>query len=73
MFATGGAKMAEINRVSAVDIRDEVVSGSTLLVCAYGDDAKFRANKLADAISLSEFKNRLFGLDKNTKIVFYCA
>ena len=65
--------MAIANRVSAKDIREEVVSGSTLLVCAYDDDNKFRNNNLEGAIPLSEFKVRVLDLRKDKKIVFYCA
>ncbi len=65
--------MSNVNRVSAHDIREEVVSGTALLVCAYDDDSKFRNNNLEGAIPLAEFKARVVDLEKNTKIVFYCA
>ena len=65
--------MANVNRVSAEEIREEVVSGETLLVCAYDDDAKFSRNHLEGAIPLSEFKTRVPDLAGNDKIVFYCA
>lgn len=65
--------MAEVNRVQAADIRAGVVSGSTLLVCAYDNDEKFKKFNLDGAIPLSEFKVRVPDLVKDTKIVFYCA
>ena len=65
--------MANINRISAGEIREEVVSGETLLVCAYDDDGKFSRNHLEGAIPLSEFKARVPDLASDTKIVFYCA
>lgn len=65
--------MAHVNRVSAHDIREDVVSGTALLVCAYDDDSKFRNNNLEGAIPLSEFKVRVIDLKKDKKIVFYCA
>ena len=65
--------MSDVHRVHAADIRAGVVEGSTLLVCAYEDDAKFAADNLDGAIPLSEFKVRLADLSRNTKIVFYCA
>lgn len=65
--------MANVNRVSAKDIREEVQSGSALLVCAYDDDNKFQRNNLEGAIPLSEFKVRVLDLRKDKKIVFYCA
>jgi rhodanese-related sulfurtransferase len=65
--------MANTNRVSAHDIREQVVSGTALLVCAYDDDNKFKNNNLEGAIPLSEFKVRVLDLRKDKKIVFYCA
>ena len=65
--------MSDVHRVHAADIRAGVVEGSTLLVCAYEDDAKFASYNLDGAIPLSEFKVRLADLARNTKIVFYCA
>jgi len=65
--------MADVKRVAASEIRDGVVEGSTLLVCAYGDDAKFQSYRLEGAIPLSEFKIRVPDLTRDTKIVFYCA
>lgn len=65
--------MPNANRVSAEEIREEVVSGKTLLVCAYDDDAKFSRNHLEGAIPLSEFKARVPDMAVDDKIVFYCA
>ncbi len=65
--------MSEVNRVVASDIKSEVESGSTLLVCAYDDDAKFNSFHLQGAIALSEFKSKLSDLAKDTQLVFYCA
>lgn len=65
--------MPEVNRVSASSIKKGVESGSTLLVCAYDDDAKFRSFHLEGAIPLSEFKVRVQGLAKDSHVVFYCA
>lgn len=65
--------MASIKRVAASEIRDGVAAGSTLLVCAYNDDAKFQSYRLEGAIPLSEFKVRVPDLAKDTAIVFYCA
>ena len=65
--------MANVDRVTAHDIHKEVVSGAALLVCAYDDDGKFQNNNLKGAIPLSEFKVRVLDLNKDKKIVFYCA
>lgn len=65
--------MAKVNRVSAREIREEVITGEALLVCAYDDGEKFKKNHLEGAIPLSEFKARVPDLESDTKIVFYCA
>ena len=65
--------MAEASRVNAADIRAGVIDGSTLLVCAYEDDAKFKAFNLDGAIPFSEFKTKVADLPKDRQIVFYCA
>lgn len=65
--------MSDIERVSAVKIRNGVQSGEILLVCAYDSDDKFRGNHLEGAISLSDFKGRVPQLTKETELVFYCA
>lgn len=65
--------MADVSRLAAKSVRGSVVSGDTLLVCAYADDEKFYKFRLEGAIPLSEFKERLPELDKDTRIVFYCA
>ena len=65
--------MSSIARVAASDVRDRVVSGDALLVCAYDSDDKFMANRLEGAISLSEFQSRLPALSKETELVFYCG
>ncbi|MFW2368686.1 MAG: ArsR family transcriptional regulator [Desulforhopalus sp.] len=65
--------MSDIERISAVNIRNGVQSGEILLVCAYDSDDKFRGNHLEGAISLSDFKGRVSQLTKETELVFYCA
>lgn len=65
--------MSEVNRVSASSIKAGVESGSTLLVCAYDNDEKFKSFHLEGAIPLSEFKVRHPLLAKDTHLVFYCA
>ena len=65
--------MAEVSRLSADKVREGVVAGTTLLVCAYDDDAKFKKFKLEGAIALSDFKMRLSDLRKDMQVVFYCA
>ena len=63
--------MAEPIRVTPEEIYRKVISGKTLLVCAYEDEAKFRKMHLEGAISVSEFISRLPGLADDQEIVFY--
>ena len=65
--------MSEIARVAPTEIRERVLSGKTMLVCAYDSDAKFQEYHLEGAISLADFKSRLSGLAKDTELVFYCG
>jgi len=65
--------MAGPIRVSPEEVRQKVSAGSALLVCAYGDDEKFKMVHLQGAISLAEFKSQLPSLAKNQEIIFYCA
>jgi rhodanese-related sulfurtransferase len=60
-------------RVSPPEIRDRVVTGAVLLVCAYADERKFDRRYLEGAISLTDFKSRLSALSKDQEIVFYCS
>lgn len=65
--------MTETIRVTPEEVYEEVKSGTTLLVCAYDDEAKFRQMKLQGAVSLKEFESRLSSLSKDQEIVFYCG
>ena len=65
--------MTDIIRMSPDDAKQRVLSGSALLVCAYGDEQKFTRFHLEGAISLSELRSRLSSLSKETEIIFYCA
>lgn len=65
--------MSDIRRLPAEQVREGVVSGRTLLVCAYEDDAKFEKYKLEGAIPLSDFKLKMSEYSKDMQIVFYCA
>ncbi len=63
----------EVRRVAPEEIRERVIQGNALLVCAYEDDAKFRAMALEGAIPMSAFMARCRSLPKDQEIVFYCA
>lgn len=65
--------MSDAARIDAQEAKLKVDSGDALLVCAYGSDEKFQANHLEGAISLSEFKHKVSGLDRNTGLIFYCG
>jgi len=65
--------MSEAVRISAETVREKVTSGSALLVCAYETDQDFKEFRLEGAIPLSEFKSRLSLIEKDNKIIFYCA
>lgn len=65
--------MSDITRVDAVEVRAQLQAGDALLVCAYESDAKFQANNLEGAMSLTEFQSLVPNLDKNKELVFYCA
>jgi len=63
--------MSEPERISPTEVREKLVAGKALLVCAYEDEAKFKAMQLQGAISLREFMAKLPSLSKDQEIVFY--
>jgi len=65
--------MSEIDRVSPTAVKEKLISGKALLVCAYDNQDKFRRVHLEGAISLAEFRERISSLSRDTEIVFYCA
>ena len=65
--------MEEPARISPKEARDKTKGGSALLVCAYDDETKFRANHLEGAIGLSDLRAGLASMSNNQEIVFYCA
>ena len=65
--------MADPDRITPQETFERVKAGTALLVCAYDDEAKFKALHLEGAISLSEFRARLSDLPKSQEIIFYCA
>ena len=65
--------MSEPKRVSPQEIRDKVLAGEALLVCAYDSDDRFLKHQLEGAISLSAFQSRLPTLPKAQEVAFYCG
>ncbi|MGH9643027.1 MAG: hypothetical protein ACRD3Q_11440 [Terriglobales bacterium] len=63
--------MADIVRVGVEEARAKVTAGQALLVCAYNDEAKYRALNLDGSISLSAFETRVGSLPKSQEIIFY--
>ena len=65
--------MSEPIRISPQEARQKVTAGQAILVCAYDDADKFKANRLEGALSFLEFRSRLPVLAKNQEMIFYCA
>ncbi len=63
----------EPERVSANVVKEKVENNSSMLVCAYDDDEKFKNVHLAGAISLNDFKSKANSMDKDQEVFFYCA
>jgi hypothetical protein len=63
--------MTEPVRIPAEVVRQKVLSGTTLLVCAYDNDEKFRKMRLEGAISYGEFLSKISSLSKEQEIIFY--
>ena len=65
--------MNSVPRVTPQEVHPRVLTGEALLVCAYEDDARFRAQHLAGAISYNAFIANLAGISRSRELVFYCA
>jgi hypothetical protein len=65
--------MTEVPRITPQEARPRILSGESLLVCAYEDDARFRALHLEGAIPYSTFAANHTGISKSRELVFYCA
>lgn len=63
--------MMEPKRITPEEVYQKLKSGTTILVSAYEDEAKFKKMQLEGAISFNEFKSRLPSLSKDKEIVFY--
>lgn len=65
--------MADPIRMSPQVVREKVVGGAVLLVCAYEDEEKFRQMHLEGAISYTDFTSRLPSFSMDQEIIFYCG
>jgi hypothetical protein len=63
--------MGEPRRLPPEEVRKKVQSGSTLLVCAYDDEEKFKRIQLENAISLGNFSSKVSSLPREQEIIFY--
>lgn len=68
-----GNIMEAIPRITVEEARQKVLTGESLLVCAYDDDVRFNQLRLDGAVSLKEFQSHLAELPRNKEIIFYCA
>jgi len=72
------AAIAKVNpdnvaRIAPNDAHSKVQAGQALLVCAYGDDARYQSLKLEGSISLNELEKKLPSLPRDQELIFYCA
>ena len=65
--------MTTPERIGPEEVHKKLKAGTTILVCAYEDDEKFKTFHLEGAISFNEFKSRLPSLTKDQEIAFYCS
>ena len=64
---------SEVPRISLEQARQNTLSGESLFVCAYEDDAKCNKIRLDRGISLTEFESKLSDVSKEREIIFYCS
>jgi len=62
-----------VERIRPEAARDDLQLSDALLVCAYGDGAKFEKNVIPGAISLDEFHGKEALIPKDREVIFYCA
>lgn len=67
----GGDIVPEPDRITPEKVRQKLKSGTAILVCAYEDEARFKAMHLEGAISFNEFKSKLSSFEKGQEIIFY--
>ncbi len=65
--------MGNGERINPKEAYERVKAGTSLLVCAYDNDEKFKTMPLEGASSLSNFQSKLLSLSKDQEIIFYCT
>jgi hypothetical protein len=73
MDARGPGAGREVERISVEEARRDTAMGGALLVCAYDDEAKCRAMRLEDALTLHDWQQRLAGAPRDRELIFYCG
>ena len=63
--------MTEPIRIPPEEARKKVLAKTTLFVCAYEDEEKFRRMHLEGALSFNEFTDNAASLARNQEIIFY--
>jgi hypothetical protein len=63
----------DVARTAPEEAHRKVQAGQALLVCAYGDDARYQSLKLEGSISLHELEAKLPSLTHDQELIFYCA
>ena len=64
---------SKIPRISVEKARQNTLSGESLFVCAYKDDAKCNKIRLDRGISMTEFVSKLSNVSKEREIIFFCS
>ena len=71
--ATAKPNPDDVARTAPEEAHRKVQAGQALLVCAYGDDARYQSLKLEGSISLHELEAKLPSLTHDQELIFYCA
>lgn len=65
--------MAEAPRLSPDRARRALAEEDALLVCAYDDQEKCEELSLDGSLTFPELRQRLDGIAKDRRLIFYCA
>ena len=71
--STAGERSMAIERIEPEEARRDLVRRNALLVCAYDDPEKYRANYIAGALSMPQLRAIEDHLDLDRELIFYCA
>jgi hypothetical protein len=65
--------ISNVPRISVEKARQKTLSGESLFVCAYDDDASCNEIRLDRGISLAEFESKISDVSKEREIIFFCS